>query len=581
MGDRYFLAARVSDEGRSIIRRLAAERPAYAIVLDAPGLIVVAEPSASVIQLGDTGVIIGSLRASGRRETRSSLPHDVATLILSTRGGHLCRAYWGDYIAVLLDEGSTCHVARAPFGALPVLHVHGADKHIFASDIRLLERFGNFQPRVDWERVARFAAAPDVRTPETCLECLDEVPGGSRLTIRAIDSDAATLWSPWTFAHPDAAIYDRDEAEKRLRETILTAMGSVAGRADRCAILLSGGLDSSIVAASATASGIDATCVTISTSAASGDERRFARVAAGGIGLPLVERAFELSGVDLAVSDAANCPRPVAQAFEVEGRRQSKAVARSIGATAIYSGGGGDNVFCSLQSVAGAVDCLDDKHGRHAFWQVSRDLSQLTGASLMTIARRAWLRSRQRDRQYPRPFDPLFLSQRAIDWAAPGPLHPWLCRESPVPQGKGAHVAALLGVQCLTEDSDPLDPLALRYPLLAQPVVELCLRIPTWMWYAHGCNRAVARSAFSNELPHEIAWRRSKGTPDSFVIDMYDERRDQIRSMLLDGNLAGHGLLDRVALTQLIDDHRPVRGTDYNRVMRLVDVEAWTCCWPS
>ncbi len=146
--------------------------------------------------------------------------------------------------------------------------------------------------------------------------------------------------------------------------------------------------------------------------------------------------------------------------------------------------------------------------------------------------------------------------------------------------GKAAHVALLLGPQYLTEDSDPRAPRRFLYPLLAQPVVELCLRIPTWLWFERGCNRAVARRAFEAALPEQVAWRRSKGSPDAFLVALFESRRQQIRTLLLDGNLAGHGLLDCDALAAYLDDPRPVRGSRHVRILRLVDAEAWSRCWP-
>jgi len=582
MRDRYFLLAGATDEARATIRDHVGNPPAMRVVFDAPGLIVLAEPDAAVIPLGQAGLILGVLHTQGRRERLSSLRPDMATLIAHGRGEQLVRAYWGNYVAILRDAASgDVDLLRSPLGALPCL-VTGTSRGIAAgSDIALLERFGDYRPSIDWDAIARFAAAPDVRLTETCLADVREVQGGTRLTIGARTPDLATLWSPWTFAQPEKALLDRDEAARRLRDTIVAAVGSAVSDHGRTTILLSGGLDSSIVAASAAAAGAEATCVTVSTRAASGDERDFARQSAGRVALPLIERSFDLAGVDLLASDAALCPRPVARAFEVEGRRQARLAAQGVGATSLFSGGGGDNIFCSLQSVAAAVDCLDSSDGRREFWRVTQDLSRLTGASTITIARKAWWRSRQRNRQYPKPFDPKFLSADAIAIAQVSPLHPWLNRLPPVLQGKGAHVAAMLGVQSLTEDTDPVDPFGLSYPLLAQPVVELCLRIPTWSWYDRGYNRAAARHAFSTDLPPAIAWRRSKGTPDAFVIELYDARRDQIRSMLSEGNLARNNLVDLSALQPVLDDRRPVRGSDHGRIMRLLDIEAWTRCWSS
>ena len=86
--------------------------------------------------------------------------------------------------------------------------------------------------------------------------------------------------------------------------------------------------------------------------------------------------------------------------------------------------------------------------------------------------------------------------------------------------------------------------------------------------------------AFEATLPEQVAWRRSKGSPDAFLVALFESRRQQIRRLLLDGNLAGHGLLDCDALAAYLDDPRPVRGSGHVRILRLVDAEAWSRCWP-
>ena len=48
-------------------------------------------------------------------------------------------------------------------------------------------------------------------------------------------------------------------------------------------------------------------------------------------------------------------------------------------------------------------------------------------------------------------------------------------------------------------------------PLFSQPLVELCLRIPTYVLTHGGWDRAVARRAFYDDLPPEIRNRRHKG----------------------------------------------------------------------
>ena len=218
---------------------------------------------------------------------------------------------------------------------------------------------------------------------------------------------------------------------------------------------------------------------------------------------------------------------------------------------------------------------------RREFWRVAREISAFCDASLLTVVRRAWLRSWRKRRPVPTDVDLRFLSSAAREQGLTLPRHPWLQPPETVLPGKAAHVSLLLGTQHLTEDSDPQADRRLLSPLISQPVVELCLRIPSWMWFDRGCNRAVARHAFDADLPPDVAWRRSKGSPDSFLVEMFDANRDRIRALLLHGNLARHGLLDAEAIAAHLADLGPVRGSDHVRILRLVDIEAWTRSWPA
>jgi asparagine synthase (glutamine-hydrolysing) len=111
--------------------------------------------------------------------------------------------------------------------------------------------------------------------------------------------------------------------------------------------------------------------------------------------------------------------------------------------------------------------------------------------------------------------------------------------------------------------------------LLAQPVIEACLSIPSWLWFDRGRDRAAARHGFSGLLPASVAWRRSKGAMDSFIVELFEANRARLKPFLLDGLLAGSGLVERDAIAAILDDTAPVRGLAYARVMQFADVEAW------
>jgi asparagine synthase (glutamine-hydrolysing) len=112
-------------------------------------------------------------------------------------------------------------------------------------------------------------------------------------------------------------------------------------------------------------------------------------------------------------------------------------------------------------------------------------------------------------------------------------------------------------------------------PLLSQPLIEDCLSIPSWHWFAKGCNRAAARQAFARELPPRVIWRHGKGAPDSFVVRLFEANRRELRDHLCDGVLARSGMLDVPMIKAALDDPSPQRGTSYGRLLKLADTESW------
>lgn len=580
MGNRFFAAIGGETARRDAVRQAARADPCWQIALDRPGCLVLLERDASRVALADDGLVIGPLFAIGRTGPLDAFSASASASLRASGGAGLIHGYWGGYVAIVADGGQDhASLVRAPFGELPCFYARCPEGWVAGSDVAMLERFGGFRPRLDWPALGDFLCAPRVRGAATCLAGLRELRGGDQIRFGIGAPAVTTLWSPWTFTDPTRALADGKEAARRLQGEIVAAVAARGATITRSVLMLSGGLDSSIIAASAATRGLDLHCANVSTNDAAGDERRYARAVCARLGLPLAERYFELDGVDLEHAAAAKLPRPASRAFEYEARHQAHRVAETAGADAVLSGGGGDNIFCSLQSVLPLLDCraaLDD--GRE-YRRVAREIADLCDTSRWTVRRKAWLRSWQR-RTPPLDIDTGFLSADAAQRAQAASQHPWLAPPAEALPGKAAHVALLIGPQYLTEDSDPCAERRFLYPLLAQPVVELCLRIPTWLWFDGGCNRAVARHAFEALLPEAVAWRRSKGSPDAFLVALYESRRRQIRSLLLEGNLAAHGLLDRDALAAYLDDPRPVRGSGHVRILRLVDAEAWSRCWP-
>lgn len=573
MGGRY-LALLGHDHDR---RRLLARRALIAglvEVRETAQLLILTEPGMTLIDLGDVGVLIGDLFRAAGATRQEAMDPSACNQVRRSRGQHLIDTCWGGYVA-FLDNGPTgiVDVVRAPLGALPCLHTSRAGITAVASDVALLAMTGLATPCVDWTALALHLKAGELRHRATCLADIYEVRGGERLRATGGISTTDILWSPWCFTGQDQRIDDPVEAACQVRDMTRSCVG--ARVPNRALVLLSGGLDSSIVAASLAHAEREFTCLNVVTANPTGDERREARQVADRLARPLLERFRRIAHVDLTRSSAAALPRPVARSFEQDSRAIADAVAREIGASIVIDGGGGDNVFCSLQSAAPVADCLIGRRGA-GFWKTAREIGRLAETDLWTVAWRGWARSRRRDRGYRWRADRRFLSATMIEAGGDGADHPWLEAPEEALPGKAAHIAILAAAQGLAEDGDLQGSCSV---LVAQPLIETCVRIPSWMWFDRGCNRAVARHAFAPELPTDIAWRRTKGTPDSFVVELFEANRPLIATLLLDGTLAAHGLLEVAAVATALDDARPTMGHDYVRLMQLVDAEVWARGW--
>ena len=156
--------------------------------------------------------------------------------------------------------------------------------------------------------------------------------------------------------------------------------------------------------------------------------------------------------------------------------------------------------------------------------------------------------------------------------------HPWLSYPG-MPPGKREQMFSLVAVQPSLFDQDRECIAPIRYPLLSQPLVELCLRIPSWMWIARGQNRAVARAAFADLLPPTVLHRRTKGDFTGLLGALYRKHRPAMIPLLLDGWLAQHHLVDRPALEHYLRAQGSVSDDRFHRVLELANVELWARSW--
>ena len=122
---------------------------------------------------------------------------------------------------------------------------------------------------------------------------------------------------------------------------------------------MSGGLDSSVVLAALHAANLPAHCLTTYTADLSGDERGFARIVAHALDYPLDEQFLDPALVDFTTCVAPHLPRPKRRPlFQAMGKLAAPIV-KTMGADVLVNGSGGDQVFCSSQSMNAVIDSLN------------------------------------------------------------------------------------------------------------------------------------------------------------------------------------------------------------------------------
>ncbi|MEJ5979140.1 asparagine synthase C-terminal domain-containing protein [Novosphingobium sp. PS1R-30] len=547
---------------------LAYSAPALQVFTDAP------EPLALA---GAAGVVLGPLfERQGAMKRVTALDEDVSRRVTETRGQMLIEEYWGDYVA-LLAVTDVATIVRAPFSDLPGLHASRHGLVLVASDLELLARCGVRTDRPHWDEVAAHLRTGGLRGARTCVEGIEELRWGNRLTVTAAGIRTELCWDPWQFALAPRPETSGDLAD-RLRELTLACVKAQVAHLDRVDVMLSGGLDSSILTACLAAVGMRPTCLNLPFGDAIGDERIYARTVARHFGLPIFEIAPELDEVDVALCGSPGLARPIGRSFRQASRLAKQRLAAATGSQDVVDGGGGDSLFCFTQSVAPVADRLRCHGPGRAMLETAGDVARLTGASLSEVLVRALRRAYLRPPGYRWQLAHEFLSVEAIGRAV-APAHAWLQAPRGGLAGSANHIANLVVAENLLDIGfgNPAE----WSPLIAQPLVEFCLSVPSWHWVENGHNRAVARRAFEKLLPPEIAWRRGKGTPDGFVAAIFEANREKLSELLIGGMLDQASLLDGPAIAAALLPGQAVIGYDYNRILRIADVEAWVRALPS
>ena len=533
---------------------------------------------------GDRGVILGRLfrrheEPSERRDI--NILEDEGERIVESNGRRLIEDYWGRYVVVLRNDRGVTQLLRDPSGTLPC---YSGDVHGVAVFFSWLEDMISFAPdwpapRIDWQAIAARIALGQLGGRTTALEGISQVLPGQLTPLREAATMPVSVWSAAAIARTSAR-HEPDVAAALLRRTVMDCARAWSSCYESILLRLSGGVDSAILLGSMHAADVAArvTCLNYHSQGADSDERRFARLAANRAGVELVERerdaGFRLDDV-LAVSLT---PTPEVYSGRMGTARIDASVAAEHRAPAMFTGTGGDQLFFQARCTWPAADYLNARGLDSGFFSAALDAARLGRVSLLQAMWRAILDQRRRSGTADRTAQFATLARpEALD-AVPcfdRYVHPDLPAAFDLPIGKFNQLQDLI---------DPIgyyDPYLreaapeLVSPLLSQPVLELCLALPTWLLTKGGRGRALARRAFACDMPPEICNRLSKGGMQEHVATVLHRNLPLARGLLLDGHLVRQGILDRSRVEAALRGRLSAPGGHLSEIHECIAIEAW------
>ena len=537
----------------------------------APSPVLAADPDLLVLGRGLFG------RSAGRPSPGAAGSGPDAELG-APRLMRLLREAWGEYVALARDRAGGHLLLRDPSGGVEGLTWRTREGLAVAADALDGVPAWLSPPRqaLNWDRIAAFLNATSAGASASLFDGVDALPPGA--VARLGDGARPRLaWRPAEFVG-DPVTDLAGAAGELVRRVDAATAGLVEGH-PRLVFELSGGLDSSIVAASLAAVGGLGRVATWYNGVGDrpeGDERAYARAVTDRLGVTptfVRKRIRPLTEADF--TELARGFRPATSGVDAGRDRDMVALVAAARATAVLCGQGGDAAFYQMPSSWLVTDLLRRDGLAAVFSPGVAALARRRRAPAWRILREA-LEGLRRTAQPPRANRLLTPAAAAHAEAA---RHPWEADSLELPLAKQLQVRGLAQAHATRSPSRRAARVPLLCPLMAQPVTELCLAIPAVDLALGVQDRPFARRAFAARLPPPVRERRSKGAITAYFARLMFESAEALRPFLADGVLAEAGVLDRDAVVRAFAPETLIHAPRPSELLMAAATEAWVRYW--
>ncbi|MBS0422005.1 MAG: hypothetical protein JSR66_30145 [Proteobacteria bacterium] len=484
-------------------------------------------------------------------------------------------------MALLKDsEKRQSYAIRDCSGKLPCYYTRHHDVTILFADVADLAPLQLSPFTINWEYLAAFIYSSQMQVRACGFKEITEVLAGEYLQIRGDGVRQSILWDPREICR-ETPIDTYEDAVAELRSVTQRCIDAWAHTYNSILLSLSGGFDSAAVLGCLHHSPVrpDIACVHQFTAAAHDDERRYARFAAERAGVPLTEILMdEASGFDARLLAGPQTLKPtvpgLSRFLEIE---KINRVADAAGARILWTGQGGDHIFLQTADFSSARDYRVTRGIRRGLISAVRDAAKVSRQPYWSVLTSALRPAQRTVRSLTQLASTSYfvttsaLPQNADEYVS----HPWTTDADDLPPGKRMQIRFLAEVINRHRPLPHLERAAQHHPLMSQPLIETCLRIPTYLLIRGGRERALARDAFADRLPPQILRRRDKGSIVSYTTEMLRRGEPFVRDVLLNGVLASSGIIAPDQLEPYIMRGQPFREEYLLPILACLAAEMW------
>ena len=300
-----------------------------------------------------------------RYDSGSSIPEHY--LALSASGLITCQVADGTHIPdAWIAFGTRLRLGRDPFGRVPLYWLHddfGTDAFQskscttrkedcqliwFSTQLQRLLPLLRHSPSIDLEAFYGYTGCSYVPTPHTPVEGIQAIPAATELmwdgTGNRIESPQHTTY--WQWQQSSDPLVDEGEAIAQLQSLLHASVEKQLARIPqgRVGVFLSGGLDSSIVAALLVKAGVDVHAYSLDLGNDSNSELPYAQQVADALGIPLTRVPVTPRRIKRAIAPTAKAlDLPFGDGVTVPLYLLNQAAAGNV--RVVFNGEHGDQLF--------------------------------------------------------------------------------------------------------------------------------------------------------------------------------------------------------------------------------------------